>query len=241
LEGKGVQVLGLRPSEVLGRSVFEVYKDVPEIPEHVRRALGGAEASVTVEVGELAFESFFSPVYDEGGEVGGVIGVAADVTERKRAEKRLAHQAFHDSLTDLPNRTLFIDRLQQALRGTGRRPGRMGAVLFMDLDGFKVINDSLGHEVGDRLLVSVAERLKGCLRPEDDLARFGGDEFVVLLEDVQDPEDAVRVAERIVETLQEPFLLHGRELFVTASIGAALGGARGKRPGDLLRDADTAM
>ncbi len=168
-------------------------------------------------------------------------GVVSDITERKALEERLEHQALHDSLTDLPNRLLFVDRLEHALRRTRRQPGRQVAVLFMDLDEFKVVNDSLGHEVGDQLLVAVAARLRGSLRPEDTLARFGGDEFVVLIEDVQSPEDPVRVAERILEALSEPFLLHGRELFVTVSVGVALGGTRWKRSEDLLRDADTAM
>ena len=111
----------------------------------------------------------------------------------------------------------------------------------MDLDGFKVVNDSLGHETGDRLLVAVSERLKGCLRPEDTLARFGGDEFVVLLEDVEGPQEAVRVAERIIDELKNRFVLDGRELYARASIGIALGEDRTKDPDDLLRDADTAM
>jgi diguanylate cyclase (GGDEF)-like protein len=111
----------------------------------------------------------------------------------------------------------------------------------MDLDDFKIVNDSLGHEVGDRVLQMVVERLKGCLRPEDTLARFGGDEFAMLLENVQNPKDAVRVAERIIEALREPLLLHGRELFVGITIGVALSGPRWKQPEDLLRDADTAM
>jgi diguanylate cyclase (GGDEF)-like protein len=114
-------------------------------------------------------------------------------------------------------------------------------VLFMDLDGFKVVNDSLGHEVGDHLLVLVAERLRSSMRPEDTLARFGGDEFVVLLEDVEDPSEAVRVAERIANELKKPFVMDGRSLFTSFSIGIAQGNARTKSPLDLLRDADTAM
>jgi diguanylate cyclase (GGDEF)-like protein/PAS domain S-box-containing protein len=180
-------------------------------------------------------------VHGEDGEPLQMIGTVHDITERKALEERLEHQAFHDLLTDLPNRRLFVDRLGQALRRTRRRGKRRVAVLFMDIDDFKAINDSLGHEMGNLLLVVVAERLRRCLRPEDTLARFGGDEFVVLIEDVESPEDAVRVAERIVEGLREPFLAEGRELFLRASIGVALGNARQKSTEDLLRNADTAM
>jgi diguanylate cyclase (GGDEF)-like protein/PAS domain S-box-containing protein len=178
---------------------------------------------------------------DEAGEPLYWQGVFYDLTERKALEERLEHRAFHDYLTDLPNRQLFVDRLRQALDRTRRRTDRKVAVLFTDLDEFKIINDSLGHEAGDLLLTLVAERLERCLRPEDSLARFGGDEFVVLIEDVEGPEVAVRVARRIIEELARPFLLEDRELFASSSIGISLGDARTKTPEDLLRDADTAM
>ena len=151
------------------------------------------------------------------------------------------HQAFHDTLTGLPNRPLLMDRLAHALERTRRRGNQQVMVLFVDLDGFKVVNDSLGHEVGDHLLVLVAERLRRCLRPEDTMARFGGDEFVVLLEDVEDPSEAVWVAERITNELKRPFEMDGRSLFATCSIGIAQGNAHTKSPLNLLRDADTAM
>ena len=178
---------------------------------------------------------------DKNGQRVRMTGVSQDVTERKALEEQLQHRALHDQLTGLPNRQLFMDRLGHALERTQRRRGTKAAVLFMDLDDFKVVNDSLGHRVGDVLLVVVAERLGRCLRSEDTLARFGGDEFVILLEDVENPEDALRVAERITEELRRPFTLEGRELFVAASIVIALGDARAKAPEDLLRDADTAM
>jgi diguanylate cyclase (GGDEF)-like protein/PAS domain S-box-containing protein len=169
-------------------------------------------------------------------------GILYDITERKEAEEWLEHRAFHDPLTDLPNRQLLLDRLGHALARTQRRAGGTVAVLFLDLDDFKVVNDSLGHNAGDRLLVAVGERLGGCLRPEDTLARFGGDEFVVLVEDAEGPEEAVRVTERLIECLEEaPFDLEGGELFVRASVGIALGSACTKSAEDLLRDADTAM
>jgi diguanylate cyclase (GGDEF)-like protein/PAS domain S-box-containing protein len=167
-------------------------------------------------------------------------GVFYDLTERKVLEERLHYQAFHDYLTDLPNRKLLMDRLGQALRRTRRWHKRV-AVLFMDLDGFKFVNDSLGHEVGDLLLTVVAQRLRRCLRPEDTLARFGGDEFVVLIEALDDPAQAVQVAERITEELRRPFIMEGRDLYVIASIGISLGDARTHDPDALLREADTAM
>jgi diguanylate cyclase (GGDEF)-like protein/PAS domain S-box-containing protein len=178
---------------------------------------------------------------DETGEPLYWQGVFYDLTERKALEERLQHRAFHDYLTDLPNRQLFVDRLRKALDRTRRKRSRKVAVLFMDLDEFKIINDSLGHEAGDALLTLVARRLKGCLRPEDSLARFGGDEFVVLIEDIEGPEVAVRVAERITEELERPFFLEARELFAPSSIGIGLGDAGTKTPEALLMDADTAM
>jgi diguanylate cyclase (GGDEF)-like protein/PAS domain S-box-containing protein len=180
-------------------------------------------------------------IHDEAGELVAIEGISRDVTKRKTLEEQLEYQAFHDSLTDLPNRHLFMDRLGQALRRTRRRQQRKVAVLFMDLDNFKVVNDTLGHELGDKLLGAVVERLRGSLRPEDTLARFGGDEFTVLIEDAQSPEDLVRVTERIVEDLRESFVIDERELFVRASIGIALGDASTKSAEELLRDADMAM
>jgi diguanylate cyclase (GGDEF)-like protein/PAS domain S-box-containing protein len=181
-------------------------------------------------------------VREEGGEPLRIIGTVHDITEHKALEKRLEYQAYHDELTDLPNRRLFIERLKQALRRTRRRRiGRKVAVLFMDLDNFKVVNDSLGHEAGDLLLVAAGERVRWCLRPEDTLARLGGDEFAVLLEEVEAPSDVAKVAERIVERFRAPFVVEGREFVIRPSIGIALGTARQKTAEDLLRDADTAM
>ena len=185
-------------------------------------------------------ELYIAPVRDEGGRVVNFIGVQKDVTERKELEEKLAHQAFHDPLTDLPNRSLFLDRVDHALKRAKQR-GDGVAVLFMDLDNFKVINDSLGHEVGDELLVAVAKRLSSCLRNADTAARLGGDEFVVLLEDIEDSKEATNVAVRIEEALRAPFWAGGHDLFITTSVGVALGGTGGERAGDLLRNADLAM
>ena len=164
-----------------------------------------------------------------------------DVTERKALEEQLHHQAFHDPLTGLPNRALFMDRLEHALTRANRR-GTKVAVLFMDLDNFKVINDSLGHKAGDQLLIAVAERLKACLRPEDTAARLGGDEFTILVEDVTGVGEGVQIAERIADILQPPFALGEQEVFATVSIGVAFNGtAQGQPARYLLRHADLAM
>jgi diguanylate cyclase (GGDEF)-like protein len=162
-------------------------------------------------------------------------------SDHRRSVERLQHEALHDALTGLPNRTLFLDRLEQALRRARRRgPDSGAAVLFLDLDRFKVVNDSLGHHAGDELLQSVALRLDAALRPGDTVARMGGDEFTVLLEDVSDPREASIVAERVLATLADPFPIAGRELHVSGSIGIALAGPE-VDPEELIRDADVAM
>jgi diguanylate cyclase (GGDEF)-like protein/PAS domain S-box-containing protein len=167
-------------------------------------------------------------------------GVMTDVTERKALEERLRHQALHDQLTDLPNRTLLMDRLAHALVRAERRETKV-AVLFMDLDNFKYVNDSMSHEAGDRLLVEVAERLRDCLRAEDTVARLGGDEFAILLEDLEREQEATAVAGQVAQALRMPILLDDREIFVTTSIGVAFGTCREDRPEVLLREADVAM
>jgi diguanylate cyclase (GGDEF)-like protein len=154
-----------------------------------------------------------------------------------RALDEAQHEAFHDGLTGLPNRSLFIDRLGHAIE-RGERSGAQVGVLFCDLDGFKTVNDSLGHSAGDRLLVSVADRLRECMRPADTIARLGGDDFAVLLEELRGPGDAARAAQRILNALQAPFQLASREVYVTVSIGIATGTGEADT---LLRDADLAM
>jgi diguanylate cyclase (GGDEF)-like protein/PAS domain S-box-containing protein len=179
------------------------------------------------------------PVHDVAGRPVSWRGILHDVTERKALEDQLAHQAFHDALTGLPNRALFNDRLEHALQ-TAARHGEPVAVLFLDLDRFKVVNDSLGHEAGDRLLIEAGERFTSCLRTGDTIARLGGDEFAILVERITGDE-AQRAAERVLNELRSPFRLAGEEIFATASIGIALSAPERTTPGELLRAADVAL
>jgi len=168
-------------------------------------------------------------------------GSLTDITPRKRVEEQLARDALYDPLTGLPNRAFFNNLLERVSRRSRRRRTYQYAVLFLDLDRFKLINDSLGHDIGDQLLISVAERLERALRPGDVVARLGGDEFCVLLEEIQDNSDATRVAERFQEALKDPFPLGGHRIFASASIGIATSDTSSQGPEHLLRDADTAM
>ncbi len=264
-EGKGLEALGLEPGQLVGQSVFEVYKDVPLILRDAKRALAGERVVSFTEVAGMAFESRYLPYFDAEGRVERVVGVSLDVTEQQRAkealqrahdelerrvEKRtaelaalnaqLAHDAFHDPLTGLPNRALFMDRLGHAVKRKRRERAPGYAVLFLDLDDFKVVNDSLGHAAGDALLMEVGKRLETCLRPGDTVARLGGDEFAVLLENVTDDAHLEQIATRIGRAFT-PFTLEGHTLRVTPSIGVVSSDVGYTEVAALLRDADIAM
>jgi len=183
---------------------------------------------------------YAAPLFDETGRPRGAIGASLDITERKRAEEQIKSLAYHDSLTGLPNRRLFQDRLSVAVAQAHRNSQHL-AVLFLDLDRFKAVNDALGHAAGDRLIQDVAERLRTCLREGDTVARLGGDEFTLLLPGVSQVVDAARVAEKVLDALRVPFLIEGRELFATASIGISLYPEEGRDADTLVKNADAAM
>ena len=244
-------------SRITGYTPAEYYAD-PELPvrtvhpddlEALTAALDPSGISTrpqTLRVirkdGEVVWvEQRVVPIHDETGELVAIEGIARDISERKRVEEQLAHQALHDPLTELPNRMLFMDRLDQAMARLERREHTTLAVLFLDLDQFKLINDTLSHQAGDDVLVEVGRRLRDTLRPGDTVARFGGDEFAVLCEDVADVHQVVTIADRIGEAIKQPLVTLGREVAVTASIGVAMGFDARATPDSLLRDADAAM
>jgi diguanylate cyclase (GGDEF)-like protein/PAS domain S-box-containing protein len=205
----------------------------------VASALDHDKVLRTIEV--VVDDRIFSWTYHPHPGMGVVHLFADDITARRAVEDQLWHEAQHDGLTRLPNRHLFNERLARAVLQEKRRPGYLFAVLFLDLDRFKVVNDGLGHHVGDELLVAVASRLRGCVRETDTVARFGGDEFAVLLEDIGQVETAIRAAERIQAALTAPVSLSGYEVFTSASVGIALSSDAWGRPDHLLRNADMAM
>ncbi|MGB7583962.1 MAG: EAL domain-containing protein, partial [Terriglobales bacterium] len=261
------KVLGYSATELRATSAFEQVH--PDDRERVQAAAREArltgtgkrlEYRIRHKNGEwLVIESSASAIRNEKGEVEKLVIVNRDITERKRAENKLEHTTLHDGLTDLPNRQMFLKRLQRACDRAARDAFYKFAVLFVDIDGFKVFNDTMGHRVGDELILDIGQRLANCLRFEDTLsrvagkrpddvqeadevlARLGGDEFTILVGSLSEPSDAMRVAKRIQGALAEPFSIQGREVFTSASIGISLSATPYDRAEDLLRDADIAM
>ena len=185
-------------------------------------------------------EMHIAPVPDPEGNINHFVGLMVDITERKKMEEQLVHQATHDFLTDLPNRALLLDRIQQAILNANRANTIVG-ILFIDLDRFKLVNDSLGHDMGDKLLNTIAERLRKCVRESDTVARLGGDEFVVVSQFLHSADNLVSLAQKILQVVAEPVAVNGNELNITTSVGLSFYPNDAKSVGDLLRNADTAM
>ena len=261
------KVLGYSPEELKATSSIEQIH-----PDDRARVLKAAERASLSGRGERmeyrvrhkdgtwrTLESTASPIRNAKGQTEKLVIVNRDITERKRAEEMLVHNAFHDGLTNLPNRALFLDRLQHALTLSKKRSNYKFAVLLIDVDDFRIINDSLGHTAGDELLIQIGQRLKDSVRRvdtvsrprasevlgrptnDDTLARLGGDEFTILLDDIRDPIEAVRVAERVQAELATPFVVNHQEIVISASIGIASSTSPHTQAEDLLRDADIAM
>ena len=239
------------PALAVGLSDFDLFTE-----EHAAQALRdeqeimrtgqplvNVEEKETLPDGKIRWVSTTKmPLRDRQGNIVGTFGISRDITARKDVEEQLQRRALYDPLTELPNRALFLDRLQHLLQRGRRALGTpMFALLYLDLDRFKAVNDSLGHQMGDELLIGTARRLERCLRPGDTLARLGGDEFTILLDTISCLADATGVAERIREELTAPFLLRGHEIFTSVSVGIALSSEGYESPNEMLRDADTAM
>ena len=243
------RVLGHAPDEYLGKGFLDLVhpEDRPEVAAALRALVDQPGEIATLEYrrrhrnGTWKFvESTASNLLGHPA-VAGIVLNSHDTTDRKQVEERLIHDALHDELTGLPNRALFMDRLKLSMERSRREPERLTIVLFLDIDRFKIVNDSLGHLVGDELLVQISASLSSALRPTDTIARVGGDEFAILLDGARDAADAEQIAARMHERLTSPINLRGHEVFLTASIGIAVHNSEYERPEDLLRDADTAM
>ncbi|MGK7916168.1 MAG: putative bifunctional diguanylate cyclase/phosphodiesterase [Prochloraceae cyanobacterium] len=243
------KLTGYAAAEILGRNCRFLQgndRNQPEIEQMRTAILQAQECQVILRNyrpdGTMFWnEVYISPVFNHKKELTHFIGIQTDVTERKQAEKQLQQLAFYDSLTSLPNRTYFLHKLEQAVEKIAEQPNYLFAVLFIDLDDFKLVNDSFGHTIGDRLLIALARRLEASLGSSDLVARLGGDEFIILLPKISALDDVVQVAEKIHQQLEFPFQLDGYEVFTSASMGISLGTTECLDPQELLRNADLAM
>jgi len=238
--GAGLNAVGIDLAEIIGTRVDEYFAPAGQTApaEATRDALAGRSTSFEFEWGHRAVSCNVEPLRSETGEIEGTLGLAVDITDRKVLETQLTYRAFHDPLTGLANRELFRNRLTHALTRLGR--GAHVAVIFLDLDDFKTVNDSLGHTEGDRLLKGVAARLTASVRSHDTVARFGGDEFAILLEGMERREEALEVVTRVEAALALPMSLRGRMMHVSGSIGLAHASV-GESADEVLRNADVAM
>ncbi len=243
------EMTGYERDELIGKITFDVLFDdegrelLEAVNRQRRKGISGQyEMRLRKKSGEMLWMLIGgSPIVNADGEMTGTLGVFTDITERKRIEEQLLYDAFHDGLTGLANRALFMDHLRMTIERSKSRHSNPYAVLFLDFDRFKMVNDSLGHAEGDQLLNQIARRLESSTRTGDLVARLGGDEFVILLSEMLAESDAVQVAERIQTDLKKTFDLSGSKMCISASIGIALSNAGHKRAEDMVRDADIAM
>ncbi len=243
------EMTGFSRNELIGKTTYDITRD-EETRQLIKKInvqrLQGISGQYEINLKTKSGENLWvivggAPIINVEGKITGTMGIFTDITVRKRAEEQLIYDAFHDNLTGLANRNLFMDHLQLTIERGRREIGDLFAVLFLDFDRFKIVNDSLGHTKGDKLLTLISERLKTFTRTGDVVARMGGDEFTILFTALDEPENAMQIAERILEELQSPFDLDSNEVFITASIGIALSTAGYNKAEDMLRDADIAM
>ncbi len=239
LDDRRIRHLPHRPLPALGDSIL-ASTTTSGLAQLAAAALRGEHSVGELAFGDLPHEVHCTPRRDPDGRITGLVGVAIDVSEHKRQEAELARLAHYDELTGLANRALATDQMRLAF-ARAQRNDRLVAVCFLDLDNFKHVNDSMGHHMGDELLCQVAQRLSNAVRKSDLVARFGGDEFLVLLEDLNQEADAARIARHLLALFEQPFRLHGREIFATTSIGIALYPRDGDDPEQTLTSADAAM
>jgi diguanylate cyclase (GGDEF)-like protein/PAS domain S-box-containing protein len=245
---KFTEVTGFTSAEVLGKNprILKSDRHTPEFYREMWETISSGrmwtnEMCNRTKSGEEIWELVsIAPVNDFAGRHAYYVAVKEDITLRKRQEERIRHMALHDQLTDLPNRNLCMDRLTQAV-ARARRTGLKAALIYVDLDEFKPVNDELGHEAGDTVLVEVARRLRSCIRDVDTAARLGGDEFVVVLQDVTNDYDIELVAGRILKAMSEPFAVAGQERVLGASLGVAVAPEHGEKVDEIIRNADLAM
>ncbi|MFY7803497.1 MAG: EAL domain-containing protein, partial [Limnoraphis robusta] len=244
------KLYGLSAEEVIGKTLHQVFslEQANRIVQADREVLASgslqeipSELIKTPGCGERVLQTLVIPIYSNMNELEYFLSISEDITERKQTEEQLRHIAFYDALTNLPNRALFMKQLEQAIYQTRSLNQTLFAVVFLDIDGFKFVNESLGHIIGDQLLIAIARRLENCLRPGDTLARLGGDEFTFLLQDIQHIDQAIAVMQKVQQKLAFPFYLSGHQLFSNASMGIALISSDYTYPEELLRDADIAM
>lgn len=242
------KITGYTYNEAVGNSpgLISSGQHKPEFYNHMWQTITSGESYSNIFInrrkdGSLFYEEkTITPIKDQTGTITHYVATGKDISERIRVHEHLQHMAHHDALTDLPNRNLFLDRLQQSLN-RARWHDRLVAVMFMDLDRFKIINDTLGHNVGDQLLLQLSRRLDKTVRDGDTIARFGGDEFAILLDDIDSDSHISSLAQKLLDTLTEPFKINKQDLYVTASIGVSIFPNDGEDSETLLRNADVAM